>query len=166
MDTLEGPTSQRIKQSDGFFDRGGDKRSGHRFYMRDTPLARLLVRQKISNEEYSGLRRYALHWLSAGYGGQISSIDLDRVLAFDPGAMTGLAKSEAQANHRQEYRNSRAHIGTNPAMVADSVACFDMALDHVGCLLGYSSRYRGREKALSILQDAGYRLHRYWSKSK
>jgi hypothetical protein len=163
-DTLDGPTNYRLRHSEGFFERGGDKRVGHRFIMRDTPLARLFMRKKISGEEYSGLRRYALHWLAGGYGGHLSSVDLNRILAFDPGSMTGLAKSEAQANHRQEYRHSRSYIGTRPAMVADCVACFDMALDNVGTMLGYNSPCRGREKALSILRDAGYRLHQFWSK--
>jgi hypothetical protein len=120
------------------------------------------MRQKISAAEYSALRKYALHWLAGGLQGHLGSIDLNRVLAFDPGSMTGLAKTEAQADHRFLYHAARDQLGTRPAMVADHVACFDMPLVTVGALLGYRSAYRARCKAAEILSDAGYRLGKFW----
>jgi hypothetical protein len=47
-------------------------------------------------------------------------------------------------------------------MVADHVACFDTALADVGTILGYRSLYHGRQKAIEIMGDAGYRLGQFW----
>src|SRR5258707_9243206 len=118
------------------------------------------MRQKISGENYSALRRYALHWLAGGLQGPIQSVDLNRIFAFDPASMSGLAKTEAQAGHRMAYHDAKASIGTRPGFVADHVACFDDTLQDVGAMLGYRSLYRGRDMACQILADAGYRLSR------
>jgi hypothetical protein len=157
-----GPTPQRIKHSRGAFEIGGDSRVGYRFQMHDNPLGRALMRQKISGEEYTGLKKYALHWFAGGLQGNLNSVDLNRILAFDPASMTGLAKTEAQADHRQEYHQARLFIGRRPALIADAIACFEFDLVPAGRMLGYRSNYRAREAALEILRDAGYRLAAWW----
>jgi hypothetical protein len=116
------------------------------------------VRRNISAEEYSALRRYALHWLAGGLQGHLGSVDLNRILAFDPGSMNGLAKTERQAEHRQLYWLAHEQLGTRPAFVADHIACYDSSIASVGRMLGYRSPWRGRERAIEILSDAGYRL--------
>lgn len=123
------------------------------------------MRRAISGEEYSALRKYALHWLAGGLQGHLGSVDLNRILAFDPGSMTGLAKTEAQADHRRLYHAARDHIGTRPAFVADQVACYDSPIPQVGAMLGYRSPYRGRARAVEILSDAGYRLAQFWERA-
>lgn len=120
------------------------------------------MRRKISAAEYSALRKYALHWLAGGLQGHVGSVDLNRVLAFDPGSMSGLAKTEAQADHRRLYHRAREQLGMRPALVADHVACFDTPLASVGILLGYQSGFHGRAKAAELLSDAGYRLGKFW----
>lgn len=130
--------------------------------MFDDALGRAWVRRKISADEYSALRRYALHWLAGGLQGHLGSVDLNRIYAFDPGQMSGLANSEAQCDHRAHYYGARESLGTRPALVADSVACFDIGLTAVGSALGYRSIWRGRTKAAEILSDAGYRLAKFW----
>ena len=162
MTIQPGPTPERLRRSEGFFEIGGDKRTGQRFAMRDAPLGRALVRQKISIEEFSGLKKYALHWSAGGLQGHLNSVDLNRIYAFDPGSMSGLARSEAQADHRQLYHRAHEHLGRRPAFVADCVACFEISLEIVGDALGFRSRYRAREAALEILRDAGYRLAVFW----
>jgi hypothetical protein len=92
----------------------------------------------------------------------MGSVDLNRILAFDPGAMTGLAKTERQADHRALYWRAHEHLGLRPAYVADHIACFDSSVSDVAILLGYRSPYRGREKVREILSDAGYRLVKLW----
>jgi len=85
-----GPTAERLrhagfsKKSPGDVEIGGNRRDGQRFKMNDNPLGRALARQIISGEEYTGLKVYALHWFAAGLAGHLNSIDLNRVLAFDP----------------------------------------------------------------------------------
>jgi hypothetical protein len=138
--------------------------------MLDTPLARALMRQKISDAEYAGLRRYALHWFAGGLQGHLNSIDLNRVLAFDPMAMTGLARSEAQLDHRKQYNEARAYLGLRRnregaalVLVADCVACWEISLENTGHLLGFRSAYRARETATDRLREAGSELVKLWS---
>jgi hypothetical protein len=97
--------------------------------------------------------------------GHLRSVDLNRVLAFDPGSMSGLAKTEKQADHRHLYHAARESIGTRPALVADQIACFDSTLTRVGALLGYRSGPHGRSKVIEILSDAGYRLAKFWDET-
>lgn len=157
-----GPTPERLRQSAGFFEVGGNRRDGQRFKMADNPLGRALIRQKISPPEYTALKLYALHWFAGGLQGHLNSIDLNRIFAFDPARMTGLAQSEAQADHRAAYHLARAHLGARPAFVADSVACHEVDLEGTGRALGFKSPYRARVAALDILRDAGYRLGKLW----
>lgn len=120
------------------------------------------MRRKISGEEYSALRRYALHWLAGGLQGPMQSVDLNRIFTFDPTSMSGLAKTERQQDHRDAYRAARCSIGRRPAMVADQVACYDSSLLAVGIMLGYRSPHHAREAAREVLSDAGYRLGQFW----
>jgi hypothetical protein len=130
--------------------------------MYDDALGRLWMRRQLAGEEYSALLRYAYHWAAGGLQGALQSVNLDRVFALDPTAMSGLAKSERQLDHREAYYAARTEIGTRPAFVADNVACFDVPLVQVGILLGYHSRAHARGEARRILVDAGYRLAGFW----
>ena len=163
-----GPTPERLRHAgklkDGDFEIGGNKRDGHRYRMTDNPLGRALARQIISGEEYTGLKVYALHWFASGLAGHLNSMDLNRIFAFDPGRMSGLAHSEAQADHRNAYHLGRAEIGRRPAFVADAVVCHEFPLIQVGHWLGFRSDYRARVAALEILRDAGGRLSALWEK--
>jgi hypothetical protein len=157
-DDTAGPTAERIRHAGEFFTIAGRAKSNRRIAMLDDALGRAWMRRNISGEEYSALRKYALHWLAGGLQGHLGSVDLNRILAFDPGSMTGLAKTEAQLHHRRAYWSAREQLGLRPAFVVDQVACYDSPIAMVGRMLGYSSPYRGREKAVEILSDAGFRL--------
>jgi hypothetical protein len=161
-DDTAGPTAERLKKAGDCFTVAGRAKSTRKFTMCDDALGRAWMRRIISGEEYTGLRRYALHWLASGLQGHLNSIDLNRILAFNPSAMTGLAKTERQADHRQLYWMARARIGARPALVADKIACEDVSIEHMGMMLGYKSRYWGRAKATELLREAGYRLHELW----
>lgn len=161
-DDTAGPTAERIGQAGEFFTVAGRGKSNRHFTMLDDALGRAWVRRFISAAEYSALKKYALHWLAGGLQGHLGSVDLNRILAFDPGAMTGLAKTEAQVDHRHLYYAARVELGRRPAWVADQIACFDNSISRVGAALGYRSPYRGREKVRELLSDAGYRLGKFW----
>jgi hypothetical protein len=161
-DDTAGPTAERLDRAGEFFSIVGRAKSNRRIQMLDDALGRALVRRKISPEEYSGLRKYALHWLAGGLQGHLGSVDLNRIWSFDPGSMSGLAKTEAQANHRRLYYLARGAIGIRPAIVADHVACYDFNLTRVAETLGYRSISRGRLRVAEILADAGYRLCKFW----
>ena len=171
-DDTAGPTAERIAQAGGWFDPNknntqffeiiGRAKSSRHFTMLDDALGRALTRRFISAVEYSALKKYALHWLAGGLQGHLGSVDLNRILAFDPGSMTGLCKTERQAEHRALYVAARRDLGYRPAWVADQIACFDAPLRDVAAGLGYRSPYRGREKVRELLSDAGYRLGKFW----
>lgn len=113
------------------------------------------MRRIISGEEYSALRRYALHWVAGGLQGPLGSVDLNRIYAFDPSAMSGLARSEAQLDHKRTYYAARKEIGFHPAYVADQVACFGRSLQEIGESMGFKSPFRARERAGQYLGSAG-----------
>jgi len=168
-DDTAGPTPERYRHADGFYDITGKSRSGRRVTMRDDALGRALARRQISGEEYSALRRYALHWLAGGLASHMGSVDLNRILAHDPATMNGLAKTERMVEHRMAYHCARDVLTYPPhkrrrAVVADSVACFDMRLQEVGYILGYRSASHGREAAIKLLAEAGNRLAEFWKK--
>ena len=157
-----GPTLRRLAQSGGDYDEVGRSKSSKRFTMRDDALGRAWRRQNISGEEYTALKRYALHWLAGGLVGPLQSVDLNRIFAFDPASMSGLAKTERQQDHRDAYHEAKYSIGTRPGFVADQVACYDSSLLSVGIMLGYRSRWHAKDEARKILSDGGYRLSQFW----
>lgn len=157
-----GPTIERKRHSEGFFEIGGVERSCQKYTMQDSPLERLRARNRIGGMEYAALRKYAHHWYHGGLLSSVGSVDLDRVHASDPGSMSGMAKSEGQAHHRSEYRRAREIIGHRPGIVVDNVVCAEWTLEVAGYSIGYSSPYRARAAAAEILRDAGYRLGKLW----
>ena len=112
------------------------------------------MRHKVSAEEYTALREYALHWLAGGLQGHLTSIDLDRIRAFDPYADL----SEGRLDHKALYYAARGEIGFRPSFVADSIACHGYSLTETGEALGFKSAARGRQRAGELLSDAGSRL--------
>jgi hypothetical protein len=161
-----GPTAERYQHAgglkDGCFTIVGRAKSTRRITMLDDALGRAWMRQKISGEEYAALKRYALHWLAGGLQGPLQSVDLNRIFAFDPASMSGLAKTEKQQAHRDAYRAARCDIGRRPAFAADQVACADSTLREVGMMMGYHSPWHAAEAARELLKEAGYRLGRFW----
>lgn len=157
-----GPTAERLDKAGQFFTVAGRSRSSRRITMLDDALGRAWMRQTISAVEYSALRRYALHWVAGGLQAPLGSVDLNRIYAFDPTQMSGLARSEAQLDHKRLYYRARAEIGFRPSFVADQVACFGRGLTETGTALGFKSPYRGRTRAAEILSDAGHRLGIFW----
>lgn len=124
------------------------------------------MRQIISGEEYAALRRYALHWVAGGLQGPLGSVDLNRIYAFDPSQMSGLARSEAQLDHKRTYYAAKQDIGFNPSYVADQVACFGRSLRETGESMGFRSPYRARERAGQYLASAGAGLAKFFDSLK
>jgi hypothetical protein len=156
-----GPTEQRFIHARGDFTDVGT-RSARRIVMCDDALGRAYRRHKLSGPEYYALKRYAAHWLAGGLQGPMQSVDLNRIYAFDPAAMSGLAKSERQKDHRDAYRDAKIAIGRRPGIVADQVACYDVSLRDTGFILGYRSPWHAAQEAREILAEAGYRLAQFW----
>ncbi|QOZ68866.1 hypothetical protein [Bradyrhizobium arachidis] len=165
MDTMlddAGPTPERLHKAGQFFTVAGRARSSRKVTMLDDALGKAWLRQIISAQEYSALRRYALHWVAGGLQGPLGSVDLNRIYAFDPSSMTGLARSEAQLDHKRTYYAAKQAIGFNPSFVADQVACFGRGLQETGMSMGFRSPYRARERAAEYLSSAGAGLSKFF----
>jgi hypothetical protein len=159
---VEGPTDERKRHAGGFFEIGGEDRASQKYTMQDSPLDRMRAKNTIDPVEYSALRKYAHHWYHGGLQSSVGSVDLNRVFAADPLSMSGMAKSEGQAHHRQQYREARAMLGHRPGIVVDNVVCAELTLEAAGYSIGWTNRPQAVAAATEILRDAGYRLSRLW----
>jgi hypothetical protein len=167
-----GPTAERIAKAENHFAVGDDKRGNRVYHFHDSPLDRMysrLTRQAKSLSGEQGLRReyialvkYRHHWFSAGLQDSIGSADLNRVFASDPGSMSGMAKSERQAHHRQQYRSARDEIGHKPGIVVDNIVCAETSIEAAGWSIGFNSRTQARDKAEEVLRESGRKLAKLW----
>lgn len=166
-----GPTLQRLAMAQGNVSIGDDKQGTRIYHFHDTPLDRLysrLVRragsyqERLIRREYIALQKYKNHWFAAGLECALGSADLNRVFASDPGSMSGMAKTERQAHHRQQYRAAREEIGHKPGIVVDNVVCAETSLEVAGWSVGYNSRTQARDKAEEVLRECGQKLAKFW----
>lgn len=157
-----GPTPERLRAGADAFDIGGDNHGVRTYIFSDSPLGRMFKGKRIDPIEFTALQRYKHHWYHGGLEISMGSVDLNRVFASDPSNMSGMAKSERQAHHRQQYRAARELIGHRPGIVVDNVVCAEWPLHIAGHSIGYDSPYRARLAASEILRDAGYRLAKLW----
>lgn len=176
-----GPTAERLKMASGHFHVGDDKQGGKVYQLCDNPMDRLysrLTRSASTHEEntlrreYAALLKYRHHWHSAGLEASVGSVDLNRVFASDASNMSGMAKTERQFNHRDQYRKARAIIGHRPGIVLDNVVCAEWSLEIAGYAVGYgsykkgrktfASPYRAREEATKLLREAAGKLAGHW----
>ena len=157
-----GPTAERVREAGDAFDIGGDNHGVRTYIFADSPLGRMFKRHAIDPIEFTALQRYKHHWYHGGLLAAMGSVDLNRIFASDPSNMTGMAKSERQAFHRQQYRSAREMIGHRPGIVVDNVVCAEWPLHVAGHSIGYDSPHRARVAATEILRDAGYRLAKLW----
>jgi hypothetical protein len=160
-----GPTAERLKKADNHFAVGDDKRGNKTYTMRDDPLGRMLARSLITAGEYSALQKYHHHWHCAGLEMGVGTVDLNRIFSTDPGSMSGMAKTEAQAHHRKQWRAARDLIGHKTGIVVDNVICAGTSLEIGGYGIGYSSPFRAREAAMKHIQRAADMLERHWGLS-
>lgn len=157
-----GPTLERLQKSGGFYTVGDDQK-GHKIHtMRDDPLGRMFARQAIAGSEYAALQKYNHHWYHAGLEMGVGTVDLNRIFSSDPGSLSGMAKTEAQAHHRKQWRDARAALGHRVGIVVDSVVCAGNSLEVAGFGVGWRSKPQAIAAATEMLRDGGYRLAKLW----
>ena len=152
------PTPERLRRA------GPDVARGHsgQITMRDSPLERALARDALTPEQYSAGQKYRHHWYHAGLADRLESIDLNRILAIDLGAYTGMAKTENQLFHRQRYREATQAVGKIGSHVLEWAVCREIALEHVGQTLGWSSRPQAYAAAVERMKTALDELCKLW----
>lgn len=157
-----GPTPERLTAAADAFDIGGDNHGVRTYIFADSPLGRMFKRKAIDPIEYTALQRYKHHWYHGGLLSSMGSVDLNRIFASDPSNMTGMAKSERQAFHRQQYREARELIGHKPGIVVDNVVCAEWPLHIAGHSIGFDSPHRARTAAAEVLRKSARVLAKFW----
>jgi hypothetical protein len=155
-------TPERLMRSIGEIDVGDDKQGNRIYTFKDSPLERMFSRKAIDPIEYTALQKYFHHWYHAGLLPGVGSVDLNRVFASDAGLSGGMAKSERQAHHRQQYRAGRGVIGHRSGIVVDNVVCNEHSLEVAGFSIGWTNKPQAIAAATEMIRDAGYRLARLW----
>lgn len=153
-----GPTPERLLKTGGDFERG---HTGQ-YTLRDSPLERLHARRIISDRQYSAACKYRLHWHRAGLDPAPQSVDLNRIFARDEGAFSGMARTESQAFHRQQYRDAVRAIGIIGAAVMDRVACYEFSLEDTGYKMGWKSKPKSIDATKRVLVKALDKLCGLW----
>lgn len=163
---VRGPTEERLEKAGGAFVLGGQDRGTKIYFFTDSPLQRLYARLKSRAgtreteelaREYTALMKYRHHWYHAGLEASLPSVDLNRVFSSDPSNMSGMAKSERQADHRIKWRDAVGLIGHKPSILLDNFCCYEWPL-HVACAtIGYSM-FRARR----MVRDTAGKLAKEW----
>lgn len=160
------PTPERLAKADGHFTVGDDKQGGKVYTFADDVLERALKRKAISPEQFAALDKFRHHWFHAGLLPSIGGVDLNRVFSSDPGSISGMAKSERQVFHRQQYRKAVQVIGLRLSSVVERIACRDEKIDAVGHSLGWSHPLQARAAATEMLVTAADLLGGLWKGAK
>ncbi len=161
-DDYRGATIERIRQSGGHFSVGDDKQGGKTWTMMDSPLERLRAQERITKHEYDGLAKFRIHWHHGGLQPSLSSVDPNRIFAADPSNFSGMAKSERQVFHRQQYREAIEMLGHRARIVLENVVCTEQAVVTAGYALGWKNRPQAEAAAIESLRDSGWRLAKHW----
>jgi hypothetical protein len=151
-----------LAKSEGYFTVGDDKQGGRVYTIRDAPLERMFARQAIGGTEYAALQKYRHHWYHAGLEAGLGSVDLNRIFSSDPGSMSGMAASERQAHHRQQWRQARDKLGSRTGGLVDSIVCAEDTIEAAGYRMGWRNKPQAIAAATEMLRDAGYRLAKLW----
>lgn len=153
-----GATNERMQKVGDDFDRG----DVGRVTVRNAPLERALRREIINEKQYNALAKFRHHWFNAGLVGSISTIDPNHIFASDISSFTGMAKTEAQAFHRQRYREGVNSLGMRRSYVVEWAVCREETLEKVGYGLGWSNKSQATAAATEMLKDGADVLVVLW----
>jgi hypothetical protein len=167
---FDGPTPERLKQSDGHVAIGDDKRGGRVYTFVDSSLHRIyadLVKKHPGQDdqlkvEYAALRRYYQVYAKAGRLGSFSSMDLDRAGRSSPFGRDFLANTESEVNAREAYREACERLTHQQSIVVQNVVCNDQSLEIAGYAVGKKSKTRANVCAREMLRSAGAKLAALW----
>lgn len=159
-DRGEGPTPERVGRAGDHSKRVIDNDGNKIVSMRDSPLDRMLSRGAIDPAPYRALMKYKHHWYHAGLSGSLSSVDANRVFASDATNFSGMARTERQAEHRQQYRKAVQKIGVIASNVVERVVCYEMPMA-AGVETARNAPQATSESAMA-LKIAGDLLADYW----
>lgn len=156
------PTTQRLRHSEGDYVIGSD-RQRVLVTMRDSPFERAYLRQAITDAQYNIGCKYRHHWYHAGLCDPLHSVDPNRIFASDVSGFAGMAKSESQAFHRQQYRAAVQYLGAIASATLEDIICREHTIEDVGFRLGAESKTRAIELANKQMGRALCKLMQFWT---
>lgn len=166
---FNGPTAERIIQSDGHIAIGDDQRGGKTYTFLDSSLDRIYSRLSKANPrwmqdqlrvEYAALNRFYSVYVTSGLIGSVGSIDANG--SGGSGRRSFLAATESEVNARNAYRAAVESLNHHENIVAQNVVCNDQSLEVAGYCIGKNSKTRAIDGARELLRDAGFKLGKLW----
>lgn len=158
---IRGATPERLARAGDDFEVGDDPQVKI-VRLRDIPIDRMWKRGAIDGKQHSALQRFREHWYNSGLIPSIGSVDLNRVFASDPSNFGSWPKSEAQANHRSEWRRACGLLEHRERITVDNVVCSEQPLEIAGYALGWLSKPQAIAAASEIIRNAGVRFAKLW----
>jgi hypothetical protein len=162
VDDMGRPTPERLRHAQSDYEIADGRGGAGTITMRDCPLDRVKKRGQIGPKEYDAALKFRHHWWHGGMAGQVKSLDLNQVFARDLSCMGHMAKTEAQAFHRQKYREACEMLGFRPGYIVLAVVCEEIEFELAGRKLGFENDPQARAAAVTLLQDGLYRLANLW----
>ena len=120
---------------------------------RQSPVNVALARGQITRQQGIAAEKYYGHWYRAGLSENFGSVDLNSVFGGDGGGAT-MARSEAQAFHRQRYRQAVEKIGLRGSWVLERVICREMSFEDTGREMGWNNRPQAVASAVQVARDS------------
>jgi hypothetical protein len=168
----QGPTAQRLIQSDGYVAIGDDGQGNKLWTCLDGTLARTYADliKKSSERDYDQLQA---EFEALDKFGRIYVVAFKSISGVDCNSLGGgfgsrdfLAKTEAQINARNQWRAARATLAHLEDIVCQNVVCNDLSLEIAGYAIGKQSKPRAIPAARELLRSSGGKLARLWGLTK
>lgn len=154
-----GPTEARLRKAGEDVERGN---ASGGYTLRDAPIEMMLARKIITEKQYQGLGKYRIHWFNGGLGPSYGGMDPNHIFASDISNFSGMAKTERQVFHRQQWRAANQVMGLRGTWVVGKIVCEEVTAEAAGRLMGWKSKPQATAAAIQTLRDAADRLCHLW----
>lgn len=157
------PTRERRRKGD--VGKNNKPSDAEAIYSVSTPLDRLYEAGHIDEPQHTAGQRFARHVHHAGLSGAPRTADLNAVSGGAENTY-GMASSEAQAHHRQEYRRAMECIGKWRSAAFLAFVVDGDALEKVGRQMGETNKAQAVAAAREMVKDRLTRLAEMWAPKK
>jgi hypothetical protein len=131
--------------------------------LRPSPINMAVADGRLSREHGIAAEKFYVHWYRAGLSESFGSADLNRVFGGEGGG-SGMARTEAQAFHRQRYRAAVQAVedmgepgsrkGVLNAWALEHIVCHEIPFVEIGGIFGHKNRNSAARIALEKLKPA------------
>ena len=121
--------------------------------LRPSPINVAVADGRLTREHGIAAEKFYVHWFRAGLSENFGSADLNRVFGGEGGG-AGMARTEAQAFHRQRYRAAVSAVtdgvGAINAWVLEQLICHERSFVDIGTVFGHKNRNSAARVALQF----------------